>query len=442
MKRRSAPQRPLPRLRGRDREGAHTPCPITPSPTFQPKSDVSDFGQSIESPNSGKPEFGRKRGRERTELAAPAAADLLAWYDRHRRTLPWRAAPGERADPYRVWLSEIMLQQTTVKAVAPYFARFVARWPHVRALAAAPLEDVLRLWAGLGYYARARNLHACAKAVTERHGGLFPRSETELATLPGIGAYTAAAIAAIAFGARAAPVDGNIERVVARLFAVADELPAAKEKIRGLVESLVPAARAGDFAQALMDLGATICTPKKPACALCPWMHACAARRRGDPETFPVKAPKREGRLRRGAAFVVVRADGCVLVRSRPPKGLLGGMTEVPTTEWTHDFDQRHALVGVPRLSRARPKWHRIPGVVTHVFTHFPLELVVYAATVGAAAPVPAGMRWVALAELAGEALPNVMRKVVAHVFQSPAGTANLPAADLVNVKQPTGRAT
>ena len=270
----------------------------------------------------------------------------------------------------------------------------------------------------------------------------FPQSETELATLPGIGPYTAAAIAAIAFGARAAPVDGNIERVVARLFAVTDELPAAKARIRGLVESLVPAARAGDFVQALMDLGATICTPKKPACALCPWMDACAARLRGDPETFPVKARKREGRLRRGAAFVVMRADGCVLVRSRPPKGLLGGMTEVPTTEWTHDFDQRDALVGAPRLARARPKWRRIPGVVTHVFTHFPLELVVYTATVAANTPAPAGMRWVALAELAGEALPNVMRKVVAHAFQNPSGTANLPAAELMNVKQRTGRAT
>ena len=264
--------------------------------------------------------------------------------------LPWRALPGETPDPYRVWLSEIMLQQTTVRAVAPYFARFTARWPDVRALAAAPLDDVLRLWAGLGYYARARNLHACARAVVERHGGRFPQSEAELAALPGIGPYTAAAIAAIAFDARAAPVDGNIERVVTRLFAVEDELPAAKPTIRRLAETLVPAARAGDFAQALMDLGATVCTPKKPACALCPWIDACAARRRGDPESFPVKAPKREGRLRRGAAFVVARADGCVLVRSRPPKGLLGGMTEVPTTEWTHDFDQRDALAAAPLL--------------------------------------------------------------------------------------------
>src|SRR6266516_3569151 len=199
------------------------------------------------------------------------AADLLAWYDRHRRALPWRAMPGERPDPYRVWLSEIMLQQTTTKAVAPYFARFAARWPNVRALAAAPLEDVLKLWAGLGYYARARHLHACAKAVVAHHGGSFPQSEAALADLPGVGPYTAAAIAA---------VDGNEERVVARLYAVEDELPAAKQNIRRLAECLVPVERAGDFAQALMDLGATICTPKTPVCALCPWRRACAATRR------------------------------------------------------------------------------------------------------------------------------------------------------------------
>ncbi len=309
-----------------------------------------------------------------------------------------------------------MLQQTTVKAVAPYFARFTARWPNVRSLAAAPLDDVLRLWAGLGYYARARNLHACAKAVVEHHGGLFPASQAELGTLPGIGHYTAAAIAAIAFGARAAAVDGNVERVVARLFAVEDELPAAKPQVRKLAEGLVPAERAGDFAQAMMDLGATICTPKRPACALCPWIDACAARRRGDPETFPVKAPKKEGRLRRGAAFVVVRADGAVLLRTRAPKGLLGGMTEVPTTEWTHDFEASAALAFAPRLGRAKPRWRCMPGVVTHVFTHFPLELMVYVATVGADDAGAAGTRWVALADLAGEALPNVMRKVLARM--------------------------
>src|SRR5438067_5305639 len=214
-------------------------------------------------------------------LPSPDPAALLAWYDRHRRILPWRAQPGERADPYRVWLSEIMLQQTTVKAVAPYFLRFVTRWPTVGALAAAPLDEVLRLWAGLGYYARARNLHACAKAVVERYCGEFPSEESELVALPGIGPYSAAAIAAIAFGARTAAIDANGERVLARLFAIEAELPAAKPRIRSLAEGLLPSTRAGDFAQALMDLGASICTPKIPSCVLCPWMQDCLARRRG-----------------------------------------------------------------------------------------------------------------------------------------------------------------
>ena len=329
--------------------------------------------------------------------------------------LPWRARAGETADPYRVWLSEIMLQQTTVKAVAPYFLKFAARWPDVKALAAAPLEDVLRAWAGLGYYARARNLHACAQAVVARHGGHFPASEAQLMALPGIGRYTAAAIVAIAFDARAVAVDGNVERVVARLYALDKALPAAKPDIHRLAQALVPAERSGDFAQALMDLGATLCTPKKPACALCPWSDACVAQKCGDPERFPAKAPKREGLKRRGAAFVVLRADGCVLVRSRPPKGLLGGMTEVPTTAWAHDFDDACALDQGPKLSRAR--WRRIPGVVTHVFTHFPLDLVVYMTPVPATTRAPNGARWVALADLPGEALPNLMRKVLAHAL-------------------------
>src|SRR3954464_5323536 len=231
----------------------------------------------------------RKRAGQR---AGPSDAELLAWYDRHRRKLPWRALPGETPDPYRVWLSEIMLQQTPVRAVGPYFARFTARWADVGALAAAPLDDVLGLWAGLGYYARARNLHACARAVVERHGGEFPDDEDALRALPGIGAYTAAAIAAIAFDRRASPVDGNIERVIARLFAVEEELPGAKPRVRALAEQLTPQRRAGDFAQAMMDLGATLCTPGKPACVLCPWNDACAARARGDPERFPRKAAK------------------------------------------------------------------------------------------------------------------------------------------------------
>src|ERR1700728_1698335 len=271
---------------------------------------------------SGKP-VARQRGKRRVAQSCPQPTSLLAWYDRHRRKLPWRAPPGERADPYRVWLSEIMLQQTTVKAVGPYYARFLARWPDIRALAAAPLDDVLKSWAGLGYYARARNLHACARVVVEQHDGQIPASEESLRDLPGIGAYTAAAIAAIAFDAPGTPVDGNIERVIARLYAIDTPLPAAKPEISRLARGLTPPRSTGDFAQAMMDLGATICTPKTPACALCPWNESCAAWARGDAETFPRRIPKREGVLRRGAAFVVTRADGFALVRTRPAKGLL-----------------------------------------------------------------------------------------------------------------------
>ena len=362
-----------------------------------------------------------------------------------------------------------MLQQTTVKTVAPYFARFVHRWPHVGSLAAAPLQDILKEWAGLGYYARARNLHACAKTVVEQHKGRFPSNEKELLGLPGVGSYTAAAIAAIAFDQCAMPVDGNIERIVARLFVVDAPLPAAKPTIRRLAETLAPQSRAGDFAQALMDLGATICTPKKPACALCPLSDGCKARRRGDPELFPVRGPKNKGKLRGGAAFFVVRADGKVLVRSRPAKGLLGGMTEFPTTEWTADFDKADALAQAPRfflplpegersaseasrvrgfdpLDRPEPppgyaeakplrlrpgehpnplplgereiNWRRLPGAVAHVFTHFPLELTVYAAEIPAGTRAPEGARWVSIADLDGEALPTVMRKVAAHALE------------------------
>ena len=345
---------------------------------------------------------------------------LLAWYDRHRRILPWRARKGEPADPYRVWLSEIMLQQTTVKTVAPYFTRFLARWPSVTALAAASLDDVLRAWAGLGYYARARNLHACARAVVQDHAGQFPADLAALRALPGIGDYTAAAIAAIAFDLPAVPVDGNVERVVARLFAVEEALPAAKPTIKRLAASLLPPHRSGDFAQALMDLGATICSPKRPACVLCPWSEACAAHALGIEQKFPRKSRKREGKLRRGAAFVVLRADSRVLLQKRPDKGLLASMTEVPGSQWAHDFDSDRALEAAPRLG-VKTKWRRLLGTVQHVFTHFPLELAVFVAQVPRATRAPKGARWIRLADLAGEALPTVMRKVVAHALDEKA---------------------
>jgi len=356
---------------------------------------------------------------ESRSAADPCAADLLAWYDRHRRVLPWRAPPGRRADPYHVWLSEIMLQQTTVKAVGPYYVKFLARWPDMTALAAAPLDDVLKAWAGLGYYARARNLHACARAVAERHGGKIPGSEAALRELPGIGPYTAAAIAAIAFDARASPVDGNIERVIARLYALEQPLPAVKPKIGEFARALTPPQRAGDFAQAMMDLGATICAPKNPACALCPWNANCAAFARGDAESFPRRIPKREGDLRRGAAFVVRRADDFVLLRTRPAKGLLGGMSEVPTTEWAKDFMTDEALNDAPHFASLRKAlvWRKTAGVVRHVFTHFPLELTVFISEVPPRTAPPRGTRWIKIAELDGEALPSLMRKVIAHAL-------------------------
>ena len=345
--------------------------------------------------------------------AAPSSATLLRWYDRHRRALPWRAKPGERTDPYRVWLSEIMLQQTTVKAVAPYYQRFLERFPNVQALAAAPVDAVMRVWAGLGYYSRARNLHACAKAVVAQHAGQFPDTEAALRMLPGIGPYTAAAIAAIAFDRKAAAVDGNVERVVARLFAIGEPLPQAKPAIRTHVAALVPDARAGDFAQALMDLGATICTPKRPACALCPWTGECHARAAGLQEVLPYRSAKVDGMLRRGAAFVAIKPDGAILLRTRPAKGLLGGMAEVPGSHWTPVFDADEACSEAPFAAR----WRRLPGVVRHTFTHFPLELTVFAVIVPQRMRPPRGCRWAPAAALAGEALPSLMRKVLAFAL-------------------------
>ncbi|MDB5617622.1 MAG: A/G-specific adenine glycosylase [Tardiphaga sp.] len=340
---------------------------------------------------------------------------LLDWYDRHRRKLPWRPLPGGAIDPYRVWLSEIMLQQTGVQTVGPYFEKFLARWPSVADLGAASQDDVLRMWAGLGYYSRARNLHACAVAVLREHGGKFPDTEEGLRTLPGIGPYTASAIAAIAFGRQTMPVDGNIERVVSRLYVVEEPLPKSKPQIQALAATLLAGTRAGDSAQALMDLGSTICTPKRPACALCPINDDCAARIRGDQESFPRKMPKKAVILRRGAAFVVTRGDE-MLVRTRAEKGLLGSMTEVPGSEWLAGHDDGEALAQAPVL-KGVAKWHRKVGVVSHVFTHFPLELVVYTVRVTSSCRAPKGMRWVPVATLHDEALPNVMRKVIAHAL-------------------------
>jgi len=308
----------------------------------------------------------------------PSAAALLAWYDRHRRRLPWRAAPGEPPDPYRVWLSEIMLQQTTVAAILPRFARFLERFPTVDALAQAPADAVMAEWAGLGYYARARNLHACARAVAAAGG--FPGTVEGLRALPGVGAYTAAAVAAIAFGVPAVPVDGNVERVAARVFVVEDSLPGARPEIGRLAARLgeQPQARSrpGDFAQALFDLGATICTPRAPACALCPWRDSCEARRRGLAAVLPRKAPKPNRPVRHGAHFWLQDEAGMVLLQRRPPRGLLGGTLALPGTAWRGEpWSMAEALGAAP----AEAPW-QLAGVAEHGFTHFTLRADVYRA--------------------------------------------------------------
>jgi len=302
------------------------------------------------------------------------SALILAWYDRHARVLPWRTPPGSdvRPDPYHVWLSEVMLQQTTVAVVRDYFRTITTRWPSVGALAAAPLEDVLAAWAGLGYYARARNLHRCAVAVAGA-GGRFPETEAGLRTLPGIGPYTAAAIAAIAFGQRAAVLDGNVERVMARLHAETDPLPGVKERLRAHAAALTPARRPGDYAQAVMDLGATICTPRKPACGICPWRAPCRARAGGIAEELPARAPKAAKPVRFGAAYVALDGAGRMLTKRRPPKGLLGGMLALPTTEWT----EAPADPAPPFAA----DWYEA-GEVRHTFTHFHLRLTVHWARV------------------------------------------------------------
>ena len=367
--------------------------------------------------------------------AAEVAAAVLGWYDRERRELPWRAAPGEPLDPYKVWLSEIMLQQTTVKAVLPRYELFLRRWPDVRALARAELGEVLAAWAGLGYYARARNLHACARAVGEQHGGHFPEDEAELRKLPGIGDYTAAAIAAIAFGRPSTPVDGNIERVVARLFAVKTPLPTSKAEILALAQGLTPSERPGDFAQAMMDLGATICTPRRPACGLCPVRPECRGYAEGLAEALPYRVEKAVRPIRRGAAFVAVREDRAVLLRERPPKGLLGGMLEVPSTPWVEKEPSAKVVRDHAPLAAV---WRKLPGLVEHTFTHFQLELSVYCAEVGSDvvpyhAAKPERCCWLKPRQMSGAALPSLMRKVLLHAFEAiriiPVGKAS-PAPD------------
>ncbi|WP_010410760.1 A/G-specific adenine glycosylase [Citromicrobium sp. JLT1363] len=326
-------------------------------------------------------------------------AKLLDWYDAKARALPWRALPGEpRPDPYRVWLSEIMLQQTTVAAVKPYFADFTARWPAVEALAAAPEEDVMAAWAGLGYYSRARNLVKAARAVADLGG--FPDTEEGLRKLPGVGDYTAAAIAAIAFGRRAVVVDANVERVVARLFAIEQPLPAARKAIREAADTITPDERAGDFAQAMMDLGSRICTPRKPNCDACPLAGACAARG-NDPERLPVKAPKKAKPVRQGRTYWIER-EGHVWLVQRPPEGMLGGMRALPDDGWSARADG----AGVAPM---RGDWADA-GAVRHTFTHFTIELTVL--RLDGADPDPTGDGvWWPLEKLKDAGLPTLFAK-------------------------------
>ena len=347
--------------------------------------------------------------RRRMARPAPIRARLLDWYDAHARTLPWRTGPharaaGERPDPYRVWLSEVMLQQTTVPHATAYFLDFTRRWPTVGTLAAAPEAEVMAAWAGLGYYARARNLIACARAVAAR-GGRFPETEEGLLELPGIGAYTAAAVAAIAFDRPANVVDGNVERVMARLHAVETPLPAAKPELKRLAGLLAPGERPGDWAQALMDLGATVCRPKAPICMLCPLATDCAARRTGAPELYPRKTAKADRPRRYGAAFVLTSGGQVALLR-RPPRGLLGGMLGLPTTDWRGSpWTPSEIRAAAPTASG---QW-RSAGRIEHVFTHFALTLEVWRAEAGTKA---AEFAWMP-AEEAAQGLPSVFLKAL-----------------------------
>lgn len=328
---------------------------------------------------------------------------LLAWYGENARILPWRHPPGTGpVDPYRVWLSEVMLQQTTVAAVIPYFERFTARWPSVAALAAADDAEVMQAWAGLGYYARARNMLACARIVASELGGRFPDDEEGLRALPGIGAYTAAAIAAIAFDRPAVVVDGNVERVMSRLFAVETPMPQAKPLLRTHADALTPETRPGDYAQAVMDLGATICTPTTPACNRCPISRFCAAFNRGEPARFPVKAPKTSKPLRRGAVFWI-EVDGHVLLVRRPPKGLLGGMLALPTTPWLDEPAEHEPPVDA--------EWTRLPLPIRHSFTHFDLILDVLKARLDSRPGIEG--EWVPVAAVESAGLPTVFLRAV-----------------------------
>jgi A/G-specific adenine glycosylase len=358
--------------------------------------------------------LGRHLRRPAKPGKPPTAEDLLTWYDTNRRTLAWRAKPGAPTNPYRIWLSEIMLQQTTVQAVDRYYRDFLRRWPTVTALARASLDEVLSAWAGLGYYSRARNLHRTARIVAEESGGRFPRTAAELKKLPGIGEYTSAAIASIAFGERVAAIDANGERVLARLFALEEPLPKIRKRMAALADALVPAERPGDFAQALMDLGSMVCTLKRPACAACPLAANCLAKRLGIAEKLPVKASEVARPTRRGAAFVAIDRKGAVLLERRPENGLLGGMLQPPLGPWRDRFPEAGDALGEAPFAG---HWIKAPNFVRHSFTHFHLEVEVYVARF-ARRPTYDG-EWVAREDLSRSALPTAMKKLVHHALDN-----------------------
>lgn len=347
------------------------------------------------------------------------ASHILDWYDENRRILPWRAAPGETVDPYHVWLSEIMLQQTTVVTVAPYFQKFLDRWPRVENLAAAPLDDILTAWAGLGYYARARNLHKCAQTVCQDFGGRFPSSEEDLLKLPGVGAYTAAAIASIAFGNRAVVVDGNIERIVSRYFRIQEVLPKSRTEIRDRADQLTPDRRAGDYAQALMDIGSTVCKPKAPLCDECPVASGCHAQKEGDQLQYPKKAPKKKKPEKRANILWIENQSGQILMRRREEKGLLGGMMEFPSTEWSEE--QTVDAENTRLLSDLGLNLHLSlktgAPTIKHTFTHFHLFLTPYQCSLEKEERVLSNsLIWVDPQDLEKIALPTLMMKVVKSV--------------------------
>lgn len=338
----------------------------------------------------------------------PSPDDILSWYDRHARLMPWRIGPHDRAagvmpDPYAVWMSEVMLQQTTVAAVKDYFRRFMQKWPTVSDLAAADDAEVMAEWAGLGYYARARNLLKCARVVATQHDGVFPRTRDALLKLPGIGPYTASAIASIAFDLPETVVDGNVERVMARLFDVHTPLPMAKPELTELAERLTPRDRPGDYAQAVMDLGATICTPRKPACGLCPWRDRCQALRAGTAPDLPKKAPKKAKPVRQGTVYVGQRADGAWLLERRPDSGLLGGMLGWPGNDW--------AETPMPSTPPINADWCQIPAEARHTFTHFHLRLNIFVAQLPIDASANHGT-FVEASAFRPSDLPTAMRKV------------------------------